>query len=75
MDREAEPIITAALRRAVLAALIAAVAALAVALTPGSASAQPTPGAERTAAGKAAYRSFVASVRGKPTLVVAFHPL
>jgi NADP-dependent 3-hydroxy acid dehydrogenase YdfG len=75
MDSKAEPIVSPALRRAALTGLLAAVAALAVVLTTGSAGAQPTPGAERTAAGKAAYRSFVASVRGKPTLVVAFHPL
>jgi hypothetical protein len=58
-----------------LAGLLAAVSVLAVASSPSPAGAQPTPGAERTAAGKAAYRAFVASVRGKPTLVVAFHPL
>jgi hypothetical protein len=75
MDRQPEPIARPTLRRAALAALLAAVAAVAVNVTPGSAGTQPTPGAERTAAGKAAYRAFVASVRGKPTLVVAFHPL
>jgi hypothetical protein len=70
--RRASPVAT--LIRFAAAALLALVAVGAV-VAPTPASAQPIPGAERTAAGKAAYRAFVNSVRGKPTLVVAFHPL